>query len=46
MEEEIEEQDVEDDRYLTGGEFADDDQESKEEYMDIDDLEDDYFLDE
>ena len=46
MEEEIEEQDVEDDRYLTDGEFVDDDQESKEEYMDIDDLEDDYFLDE
>ena len=46
MEEEIEEQDVEDDPYLMDDEFVDDDRDSEEEDMDIDDLENDYFLDE
>ena len=46
MKEKIEEQDVEDGHYLVDDEFADDDRDSEEEDMDIDDLEDDYFLDE
>ena len=46
MEEEIEAQDVEDHPYLTDNEFFDDGRDSEEEYMDIDDLENDYFLDE
>ena len=46
MEEKTEEQDAEDGPYLVDDEFADDDRDSEEEDMDIDDLEDDYFLDE
>ena len=38
------EQDVEDDPYLTDGEFVDDDWDSEEEDMDIEDLENDYFF--
>ena len=46
MEEEIEVQDVEHDPYLTDDKSVDDDRDSEEEDMNIDDLENDYFLDE
>ena len=46
MGKEIEEQDVEDDPYLTNNGFVDDDWDNEEGDMDIDDLKNDYFLDE